>query len=106
MHARNVKFNKKTSPRLVQLGRASLAGGRQARMGPTSHGACEEARGGTQASTEAEEAGHVHVNLLKKKNRAKGSGPEEHRRLIAKVHAQDRDSTSRGRQEGNPAGRW
>ena len=44
------KFNKK-SLRVVQLGRASLAGGRQARMGPTSHSTCEESRGGTRVST-------------------------------------------------------
>ena len=40
MHSHSVKVNRKPLIRVVQLRRASLACGRQARVGPTSHNTC------------------------------------------------------------------
>ena len=48
----------------------------------------------------------VKARATRKEGQNTCSLKEEHRRLIAKVHGQDRDSTSRGRQEGNPVRRW
>ena len=107
VHSSHRQCLKKTSLRVVHLRRDSLACGCQARVGPTSHSTCEEARGGTRAST-SEHRGWRGWSKPGQRTgtstRAEGCEPEKHRQLIAKVHAQDHGSASRGRQEGNPLG--